>query len=361
MGQALEYKDWWYIKSIAQPLLSICVTTYNHSGWLALNLKTLMERTASYRDLVEVIVCDNASEDNTREVVEPFLNEKNFRYYRNRKNVGMLGNLKVTAHLAQGQYVWIVGDDDIVKEGAVDTVLSAIREYPDVSLVYLNYAYTRIADAKEISNTHQFLQDSTPIVQPTPNQYAKIKDIATNSENFFTAIYCLVFRHDHALRAYSQNTSGRPFSTMLTCIPTSYYVCNYMFEETGLWIGEPAVVVNMNVSWLRYASLWILERIPELYDLAERKGANPSAVDKWRIRYFPDVIDWFNKIFFNDPENNLSYFSIDRLIQRYKHIDDFKNNIDKFMDIYKRAYSTGKLLNSPSPDILIKRYGLDLR
>jgi hypothetical protein len=35
-----------------------------------------------------------------------------------------------------------------------------------------------------------------------------------------------------------------------------------MMDEPGQWIGEPQIVVNMNVSWLRYAST-TLERIPE--------------------------------------------------------------------------------------------------
>ena len=206
---------------------------------------------------------------------------------------------------------------------------------------------------------NQFLQNSTPIGPSTPNQYGKIKEIATNSENFFTAIYTMVFRHDHAWKVYSQNTGGRPFSTMLTCAPTSYYVCNHMFEEMGMWIGEPAVVGNMNASWLNYAPLWVLERVPEIYDLAEEKGANPNAVDKWRTHHFPGVLFYLNEIYFHDQENNQSYFSIDRLIQRYKHIDAFKANLGKFMDIYTKAYSTGKLIDSPSPDTLMRRYNLN--
>lgn len=360
MEHTVNSAAWPYVKHLDKPLLSICITTYNRASWLAVNLKTLRQWAEPFRDLIEIIVCDNASEDNTEQVVKPFLNQDNFHYYRNLQNVGMLGNLKITAHHAKGKYVWIIGDDDIIKNGAIKAVLDAIQQYPTVSLIYLNYAYTRIAKAREVKNVDQFLKNSIPIVRPTPNEFSKIKDISTKSENFFTAIYCLVFRRDHALKAYSQNTSGRPFSTMLSCIPTSYYVCNYMFEEMGIWIGEPAVVVNMNVSWLKYASLWILERIPELYDLAERKGAAPEAVDKWRIHNFPGILHYLNEICFNDHEGNLLYFSIDRLIQRHKHLDIFKENVKYLMDIYRRAYSKGELINFPSPDILIERYNLEL-
>ena len=360
MAQIADCKDWWYIKSIDKPLLSICITTYNRAKWLTLNLKTLMGCIKPFEQEIEVIVCDNASTDDTPKVVEPYLKAKNFRYYRNLVNVGMLGNLKVTAHHAQGQYVWVIGDDDIIKTNAVESVVSAINKYSNVSLIYLNYSYTRISDADDVKNMDEFLMNSIPIVPPGPDQYALIKDISTNSENFFTAIYCLIFRRDHALRAYSQYTGGRPFSTMLTCIPTSYYVCNYMFEEAGVWIGEPAVVVNMNVSWLNYAPLWVLERIPELYDLAELKGADPDAVDKWRTHNFPGVLHYLNEIYFNDKADNKNYFSIDRLIQRHKHISVFKEKLNQFMIIYQKAYSTGKLNGSLSPDTLIKRYGLNV-
>ena len=360
MNRPEESTPWPCLRNAEGPLLSVCITTYNRARWLAVNLGTLMRWLKPCPDVVEVIVCDNASEDDTREVVKPFLGEKNFHYYRNPENVGMLGNLKVTAHHAEGRYVWIVGDDDIVKYEGINAVLAAIREYPDVGLIYLNYAYTRITDAAEVRDVDRFLEDSTPIVPPTANQYSKIKNISTNSENFFTAIYCLVFRRDHALRAYSQNTRGRPFSTMLTCIPTAYYVCNHMFEEMGLWIGEPALVVNMNVSWLKYAPLWILERIPELYDLAERRGADPIAVDRWRAHNFPGVLHFLNEIYFNDTAGNLPYFSIDRLIQRCKHLDAFRKNIRAFIDTYERAYSAGDIKDSPSPRALMERYGLSL-
>ena len=357
---SIKPAPWPFPPKSKQPLLSICITTYNRDKWLSLSLKTLMRWTEPYRDLIEVVVCDNASTDDTGKVAKPFLKKKNFRYHCNPENVGMLGNLKVTANLARGKYVWILGDDDLVKEGAVEAVISAIQEHPDTSLVYLNYSYTRVTDADKVGDIDEFLRNSTPIVPPTPNQYAKIKDIAPNSENFFTAIYCLIFRRDHAVRAYSQNTNGRPFSTLLTCIPTSYYVCNHMFEEMGLWVGQPSVVVNMNVSWLKYASLWLLERVPELYDLAEEKGASPDAVDRWRTDNFLKAHQALIDIYFKDTEDNLIYFSIERFIQRYKHLPIFKEYLKSFIGTYSKAYAAGKTAGSPPPETLIQRYNLSI-
>jgi glycosyltransferase involved in cell wall biosynthesis len=340
------------------PDLSICITTYNRASWLAISLDNLFKRTRESGGGIEIVVCDNASTDGTPDVVKPYLGEKNFRYYRNPANVGMLGNLKVTAHHSKGRYVWILGDDDVVQPGAVDRVLTAINGHRGVGLVYLNYAYTRVSEAEKVENIDEFLSTAVPIVPSSPDKFALISEIATLSENFFTAIYCLVFRRDHALRAYSQNVSGRPFSSLLTCIPTSYYVCRHMFREMGYWIGDPCVVVNMNVSWGRYAPLWILERIPEIYDLAEKMGADPEAVDRWRRHTLGSALYYLESIFADDPEGNAAYFSMDRWMRRHKHLMEFKAELPRIMEIYGRAFRAGMHAANESPRDLLERYGL---
>jgi Glycosyltransferase len=340
------------------PRLSLCVTTYNRASWLAISLENLFCWVRPWSDSVEIVVCDNASTDSTPDVVKPYFGEKNFRYYRNPVNVGMLGNLRVTAHHSKGQYVWLLGDDDLIRKGAIERVLRAIEQHPAVGLIYLNYAYTRISEAEKVGAIDQFLSDATPIVRPSLDRFATIKEISTLSENFFTAIYCLVFRRDHALRAYSQDTSGRAFSSLLTCIPTSFYVCQNMFNEMGYWVGEPCVVVNMNVSWGKFAPLWILERIPELYDLAEKKGANPDEMDNWRRHTLEGAIPHLERIFADDPEGNLAYFSMDRWIRHHKHLEEFRARLPKIMDIYARAFRLGIAGASESPEQLLDKFGL---
>jgi hypothetical protein len=131
-----------------------------------------------------------------------------------------------------------------------------------------------------------------------------------------------------------------------------------MFNEMGYWVGDPCVVVNMNVSWNRYAPLWILERIPELYDLAEKMGANPDAVDHWRRHTLDSAIHYLESIFTDDPEGNAAYFSMDRWIRRHKHLTEFNARLPRVMEIYSRAYRSGIESASESPRDLLERYGL---
>jgi len=98
----------------------------------------------------------------------------------------------------------------------------------------------------------------------------------------------------------------------------------------------------MNVSWMKYAPLWILERIPEAYDLAEKMGADPVAVDRWRVKNLPGLVHFFKQILENDPESNINYFSASRLVARMKHLDKFAEIVPTLKGIYDSANARGR-------------------
>ena len=98
------------------------------------------------------------------------------------------------------------------------------------------------------------------------------------------------------------------------------------------------MVVNMNVSWLKYASIWILERIPEAFDLAEKMGALRDEVDKRRINHLPLVWHWFGEIIKDDPEGNAAYFNPARLFSRFKHLRWFQVRMPEFIEAYQKAH-----------------------
>jgi glycosyltransferase involved in cell wall biosynthesis/tetratricopeptide (TPR) repeat protein len=324
-----------------RPKLSLCISTYNRAGWLGVNLRNIFAQVGTPRDDLEVMIVDNASIDSTAEVVKPYLNRTDFRYIRNQKNVGMLGNLAVTAQRAKGEYVWILGDDDLTRPGTIERVLQIIDRHPGIGLIYLNYGYTSEPDPASVGDIAAFLDAYNVLEPPGPDEFAPVKRLAAKSENFFTAIYCHVFRRDHAMKAYCQNTSGRLFSTMLACIPTAFYVLNYMTEEPGYWIGEPSLMVNSNVSWQDYGALLDLEQLPRAWDLAERMGADPGEVDRRRANRLWLVEMMWKEIFENDRAGNSAYFSASRVLMRLKHLPELDKHIDEFISIYQRARQAG--------------------
>lgn len=325
-----------------RPKLSVCISTYNRGGWVALSLKNIFAQVPFPRTDLEVLVVDNTSTDNTTELIQPYISRPDFRYVRNPKNVGMLGNLAVTAQLAKGEHIWILGDDDLTRPATIKRVLEILQDNPGLPLIFMNYGYTTEGSAANVTDLDAFLAGYNKLEPAGPDELSKVKDIAAKCENFYTAIWSHIYRRDHALKSYCQDTSGRIFSTMLACVPTAYYVLNYMSDEDAYWIGTPALVVNSNVSWTEYAPLFELEQFPRTWDLAERMGTPAVEVDRRRAnRLWLTEVMWKQIFDQEDRSGNRAYFSASRVLMRVKHLPEMDAHIQEFIKSYDRAKRAG--------------------
>lgn len=342
------------VPTLRKPVLSISVTTYNRSRWLAHSLPRILEQTRPYPDLVEVVVCDNASTDATPEVAARFAGWPNLRYHRNPANVGMLGNLAVSAAQARGRWVWVIGDDDLMVDGALDRVLAAIAAHPDVELLYTNYAITRFDRPEDLTGVDAVIRGAAAASTRVQDEFVdRACRIAGHSDNCFTAIYCVIFRSDHARAAYGQDTSGPPFSSLATCVPSTLYVVDHLFDRPAYWVGDPCVVVNLNVSWGRYGAVYTLERFPEIFERMERNGAEPSQVDALRAKHVPALFPALREVYFGAQREHLALFSMERLVRRFARIPEFSRAWPALREIYARAYTERRCERAaPAPDLL---------
>lgn len=83
------------------PKISVCIPTYNSGEFLSEAIQSVLDQ--SFQNF-ELIISDNASEDNTTEIVNAF-NDSRIQYYRNKKNIGMYENFNHCLDLAEGEYI----------------------------------------------------------------------------------------------------------------------------------------------------------------------------------------------------------------------------------------------------------------
>lgn len=120
-------------------LLSIYIPTYNRVSLLEKQLVYLIEETAAFSDEIEIVISDNASTDGTRDMVKRVIKDTRIRYYRNDVNEGIVANAYKAVAMTRGEYLWTLSDDDILRKGTVDHVISILKTYPDISFLFLNY------------------------------------------------------------------------------------------------------------------------------------------------------------------------------------------------------------------------------
>lgn len=124
----------------SNPILTIGIPTWNRQLELEQCLELVLRQVAA-EEGVEVMVCDNASDDGTRAVVEELMRtHRVLRYERHATNIGADRNFIEVLRRAAGTYVWILSDDDFVNEGAIRRILQIIRTYSP-SYISLNYVY----------------------------------------------------------------------------------------------------------------------------------------------------------------------------------------------------------------------------
>jgi len=120
--------------TIPTPLVSICIPTYNRARYLECLLGWLAGQQANYP--FEIVISDNASTDDTQQVVEAFLDRLPIAYFRQEANIELYKNLYFACSKGRGKYITYLADDDIIVLESLGEILQAMEESPKVGAAY---------------------------------------------------------------------------------------------------------------------------------------------------------------------------------------------------------------------------------
>lgn len=121
------------------PILSICIPTYNRSEYL---LRTIEAIAQQLQSSVEVVICDNASTDDTARIVNEYIQAHptlHIRFLQNAENIGFDRNVLRVVQEAAGEYCWLLSDDDIILESSLQRILGEIHTHEDTAFFLVNY------------------------------------------------------------------------------------------------------------------------------------------------------------------------------------------------------------------------------
>lgn len=136
-----------------QPLLSICIPTYNRAEILQKNLILLLQHK-NFDENVEIIISDNASTDNTPTIVNNIIKshpKANIRYSRNKENIKDDNFIKVLA-LGSGTYLKLLNDYTNLTEEGLKIMKETIKKYEgeNCNLYFFNSLRSPHSHKKEI-------------------------------------------------------------------------------------------------------------------------------------------------------------------------------------------------------------------
>jgi glycosyltransferase involved in cell wall biosynthesis len=121
-----------YLYEMERPLVSVVMGTYNGEKYLAEQVDSILNQT--YRPL-ELIISDDASADNTRQVLKLYESNPLVRIFYQEKNLGLTKNFSFAAMQAKGDLIAFSDQDDIWMSNKIEKL---VEEKGNYHLVYSN-------------------------------------------------------------------------------------------------------------------------------------------------------------------------------------------------------------------------------
>lgn len=121
------------------PKISVVIPSYNVSSLIGQTLDSVLANRAD----MEIVVIDDASTDNTCEIVEQYAaRHESIRLMRSDANAGPGVARNRALETISGEYCLFHDADDILNEGAIDTVL-ALMDETNVDIAVFRYSLLR--------------------------------------------------------------------------------------------------------------------------------------------------------------------------------------------------------------------------
>ncbi len=113
-------------------LVSIGMPVYNEEKFIRQSLDALLSQTFKN---INIIICDNASTDNTSTIIHEYMdNYNNIKYYRETKNKGSLYNFKKAFERSDSKYFMWASGHDLWSSNLVETIIERLELSPNASI-----------------------------------------------------------------------------------------------------------------------------------------------------------------------------------------------------------------------------------
>ena len=274
----------------SHPLLSVCIPTYNRAVLLNRCLESVLPQIEGKP--VEVVVIDNASDDNTEDVVRKYVpGTPGLRYFRNSANLGFFGSQVKCLEYGRGKYTAILCDDDLYTPAAIDVLLRVLTG-KDFCFVAINY-YSFLSNPEKV---YQVLAPETDLLYEDAYKILDFPSVGHYSGMVFNS---LVAREALArvLQIFSEEQFGR-FRGVLGAVAVmttkSSQLPGYFIGRRILAAGAPPAIEYENLSHIcmdtwEFFSTMVKAGILSDADVSRRREDTLNRLPKALIRNGGDL------------------------------------------------------------------------
>jgi len=253
-----------------EPEVSVIIPAYNGARYICEAIESVLNQT--YRHF-EIIVIDDGSTDNTREVLEPYIKNSSIRYfYQDNAGPGAARNYGIK--YAQGSYICFCDQDDWYEKDNLERKLNLYEKYPKLGFVCSDFLTAYMSnDNNEFVYGESYVKELN-LVERIPNAC-----IETKEKNFY------IFNKN----VYPEMILGSFVWIGTMMIHKEVFDKVGIFDETLRWSAD----TDLQIRITRNYSIGFLKTITAIY---RQHGSNMS---EERYSLYNDQIKYHIK--FLDP------------------------------------------------------------
>ena len=291
--------------------LSVCIPTYNRAKHLA-NCLHSISRCFLYSDLkFEVCVSDNNSGDETAEVVQKAQLLMPIKYHKNKNNIGYARNYQKVVSMAGGEFIWLIGDDDLLMPYAIKRIYELVENHPNVDFFFLNSFHLTTEYIDKFPTPFDFV-NLPPEMEPF-SKFSKEGELPflrlihpKVSFDFLGGMFLSIFRRENWLnntKCLDRNAilDPRVFSHFDNTFPHVKIFANAFSKSTAYFNKEPLNICLTGArEWSHMSSLVMSVRLVEAVDEYRKVGL--PLRQYWQCRnyalrnFIPDLVNmWLHK------------------------------------------------------------------
>ncbi|HBX53530.1 MAG: hypothetical protein A2275_07390 [Bacteroidetes bacterium RIFOXYA12_FULL_35_11] len=140
--------------------LSVCIPVYNNIRLFKCCLESIIQAIKGIEDKVEIVISDNASEDNIFTCYEKLKNQHenvNFIFSRSSENKGMAYNFHKVVELSNGEFCWIIGSDDFVAKDGVKKILHVLENCNKIDFISVAFSHIDLLQYSKNNENSEFI------------------------------------------------------------------------------------------------------------------------------------------------------------------------------------------------------------
>ncbi len=194
------------------PLVSIIIPNYNHARFVGDAIKSVLVQ--DYRN-IEIIVVDDGSTDDSREVIGQFGDQVKYIY---QKNSGLSAARNTGIRASKGVFIGVLDADDMYEPAFINTLVGSLEANPEADGIYCGYQFV---DQEN---------DLLPQIENRPVPSDELYDALLDG-NFF--------------------------------VPESIFLKRYVYDDVGLFDEALRACEDWDV-WLRVTKKYKIIHAPEI-------------------------------------------------------------------------------------------------